>query len=169
MRALSLGNLGLHPAARVDDAIQRGRAPLYALYEFEHVVYGLLPLEEVRYKGNHGVFFFWFRFGNHDGYGNQGAIVDALLSIFEKHTIAVEEIEEHSCCYSLVTIKERMVLHNEVQQVSSLFLQAGIDFFSAKALVNVANSTFEGIVFLHTKRSLSFPKRMPSMTARHSS
>jgi len=44
-----------------------------------------------------------------------------------------------------------MVLYNEVEQVGGFFFDAGIEFFTAKGLVDGTQGAFEALVLLQTE------------------
>ena len=50
--------------------------------------------------------------------------------------------------YSLVAIGERMVLHDEIQQISRLLFNAGIQLRTIESLVYSLQRTLEGIILL---------------------
>ena len=48
--------------------------------------------QEVHHQYHHRIFLLGFRLGNHDGDGDQRAVVDELSASVEQHSVAVEEV-----------------------------------------------------------------------------
>lgn len=54
--------------------------------------------EEVHDEENHGLFFIWARFCNHNGSGYQGIVPHGLATVLIEQIVTVEEVEEETRC-----------------------------------------------------------------------
>ena len=102
----------------------------------------------------HNILLFCSALGNHQRESNEGAIRYALASIWMiENVVIVKEPKEQRSGNAFVSVAERVVLGNEIEQHSCFLLHAGIEFFPAKSLVYLSYAAFEGVVLLVAKEN----------------
>ena len=113
----------------------------------------LVPLvNQINHNFYHHILLFRLALGNHQSQGYKGVVCQSLGTVLTiEYTIIIEEPKEQRGSNTFVTIAERVVLGDEIKQHGSLLLHAGIEFVATKSLVNLTNTTLEGIIFLVTK------------------
>ena len=62
--------------------------------------------------------------------------------------IVYHEPEEESGCDSFITVSERMILDDKVEQHRGFLLDGRVQVLAVPGLINLSNRTMEGLVFL---------------------
>lgn len=70
-----------------------------------------------------------------------------------ENVIIVKEPEEQRGGNAFVTITERVVLRDKIEQHGGLLLHTGIEFFATKSLINLSDTAFEGVILLVAKEN----------------
>ena len=70
-------------------------------------------------------------------------IIDHLLPLSEQRIVLIQEVKEHRCGDTFITIREAMVLCHEIQKIRCLFLQRRINFLPTEGLVDIADAALD--------------------------
>ena len=97
----------------------------------------------------HGVLFFGAAFGYHQSESDEGIVGDAFGAVFiVKDAVAIEKPKEECGGNAFVAVAEGVILGNKIQKHGGFFLDRGVEVDAAESLVDLADGTFERIVFL---------------------
>ena len=114
--------------------------------------YALPQRKEAHSQCHHSLFLVGLRLGGHDGERDQRAVGNTLGAIDPQRIVHVQEIQEERGGDALVAVVERMVLHDEIQQVRGLFLESRVHLLPAEAMVDRRDARAEGVVLLDTEQ-----------------
>ena len=106
--------------------------------------------------------FLLFRVGlcNQQRHGREPSVVDLRLAPrIDQAAIAMQEIDEQEGTATLVAVRERMILDDEIQQVRCLALDGGIGRLSEYTLLQVAEDAVQAIAAWPGKEIGGLPTR----------
>ena len=84
--------------------------------------------------------------GNKQGQGHQSIVSQAFAAVRAvEDTVHAEEIDKQGCCDPFVAVAEGMVFNDEIEEVCTLFLNAGIELFTTEGLVDRPQGALESL------------------------
>src|ERR1019366_6068082 len=103
---------------------------------------GLAPCQHPGDKGNHQTLLRRITHGDHKRESGQRVVGELGLPIsVDEEPIACEECDKESCSASLIAIFERVVLHDEIQQIRSFQLYGRVHVMSLETLIESGDGT----------------------------
>ena len=79
-------------------------------------------------------------------------IINQLLPIDKQYPVFIQKVQEHGSCNSLISVKEAVVLSDEIQQMRRLFFQRRVYILPTKGLIDIPDTSLKRVIFLPSKQ-----------------
>ena len=114
----------------------------------------ILLVNQIHHYLHHHILFLGTALCNHQRQGHEGVVGYALASVGTiEDMVVVEEPKEERGGNAFITVAERVVLRDEIEQHGGFLLHTWVEFLASKGLIDLSDAAFEGLVFLVAKKS----------------